>query len=469
MRRPEPAAQGPGAGPGDVETSPLLTDLYQLTMLQAYLDHGMVARATFEFFVRELPPQRRFLMAAGLDPLLHFLQGLRFAEDELRWLAEQGRFGDRLLDYLGGFRFEGDVDAVPEGSIVFANEPMVRVTASLPAAQLVESRLINLLHHQTLVASKAARCVLAAPGRTLVDFGLRRAHGAEAALLGARASFVAGFAGSATVLAARRFGIPMFGTMAHAYVQAHDEERDAFERFARSNRGAVVLLLDTYDTLAAARTAVALAPRLRESGIEISGVRLDSGDLAAHARAVRRVLDEGGLGAASIFASGNLDEFALRDLAASGAPIDGFGVGTRLDVSSDAPYLDCAYKLQEYAGRPRRKRSEGKATWPGPKQVYRRFRAGCMAGDVIALEHECAPHGEGMLRPVMRAGRRVAPPEGLDAIRDRARRSLEQLPGELRGLEGPAEYPVEISAALRGLAAQLDGARQRDAAPPLIP
>ncbi len=392
----------------DLGASPLLTDLYQLNMLQAYLEHGQTETAVFEFFVRRLPPRRGFLMAAGLEQALDFLETLRFSQDELDWLRQSGRFGEDLLDYLAAFRFSGDVDAMPEGTVFFADEPILRVTAPLPEAQLVETRLVNILHFQSLIAAKAARMVLAAPGKLLVDFGLRRAHGAEAGLMAARASYLAGFAGTATLLAQKELGIPIFGTMAHSFVQVHDDERQAFEAFARSRPENLVLLLDTFDTEAAARKVVALAPRLKAAGIALRGVRLDSGDLVALSRIVRRILDEGDLADVTIFASGGLDEDRLLDIAAAGAPIDGFGIGTSLTTSSDVPALDCAYKLQEYAGIARRKRSVGKATWPGRKQVWSSFGPdGRMACDTLSTEDDRQP-GEPLLRPVMRGGRRLA-------------------------------------------------------------
>ncbi|MGB5079866.1 MAG: nicotinate phosphoribosyltransferase, partial [Burkholderiales bacterium] len=368
-------------------TSPLLTDLYQLTMLQAYFKHAMLDTAVFELFVRKLPDNRNFLMAAGLEQALAFLEQLHFEEEEIAWLEQSRLFQGSFLDRLRKLRFTGEVHAMPEGTAFFPNEPIVRVVAPMPEAQLVESRLLNLVHFETVVASKAARSVLVAPGKLLVDFGLRRAHAGEAALLAARASYIAGFSGTATVLAAPLFGIPIFGTMAHSFVQAHDEEAAAFERFAQACPASTVFLIDTYDTDTAARKVVVLAPRLKEAGIAVRGVRLDSGDLGALSRSVRRILDEGGLSQATIFASGNLDEYRLRDLLASGSPIDGFGVGTSLVTSSDAPFLDAVYKLQEYAGVPRRKRSTGKATWPGRKQVYRHFDArGRFDHDVVSVE-----------------------------------------------------------------------------------
>ena len=435
--------------------SVLLTDLYQLTMLQGYHDAGMAETAVFEFFVRRLRPGRGFLLAAGLEQSLEFLEQLHFAPEELEWLASTQRFSPAFLASLETLRFTGDVHAMPEGTVFFPNEPILRVTAPIAEAQLVETRLINLLHLQTMIASKAARSVLMAPDRLLVDFGLRRAHGAEAGLLAARASYVAGFAGTSNVLAGRLFGMPLYGTMAHSFIQAHDDEALAFEHFAHAQPDNVVLLIDTWDTEAAAHKVVALAPKLMRAGIRIKGVRIDSGDLAAHARRVRAILDTGGLEHVIIFASGDLDEVALRDMLAAGAPVDGFGVGTRVDTSSDQPYLDCAYKLQEYAGRARRKRSEGKATWPGRKQVYRHHDAdGRMAGDVVTLESD-PQSGEPLLVPVMRGGRRVAPASSFAEVRRHAAENLARLPQALRRLEA-FDYRVEIAPALHDLAAEVD-------------
>src|SRR5450830_512449 len=300
-------------------TSPLLTDLYEFNMIQAYLDRGEDGEAVFEFFVRRLPARRSFLLAAGLDDALDYLETLQFSTAEIDWLKSTGRFRNNLLDYLSRFRFTGDVHAIPEGTVCFANEPLIRITAPLPQAQLVETRLINILHFQTLIASKAARMVLAAPGKILSDFGLRTAHGAEAGLYSARASYLAGFAGAANVLAGERYGIPIVGTMAHSFVQVHDDEMQAFEHFARSRPEGVILLIDTYDTEAGARKVVELAPKLKKDGIAIRGVRIDSGDLAAMARKVRRILDDGGLKDVIILVSGGVDEDRLQPLMRAGA------------------------------------------------------------------------------------------------------------------------------------------------------
>ena len=440
----------------DSTTSALLTDLYQLNMIQAYLDRHETETAVFELFFRKLPETRGFLVAAGLEPALEFLEGLRFTADEVGWLASTGRFSDRLLQYLASFRFTGDVHAIPEGTVFFPQEPVLRVTAPLPEAQLVETRMLNFLHFQVLIASKAARMVLAAPGKTLVDFGLRRAHGADAGLMAARASYIAGFFGTATVLAEQAFGIPSCGTMAHSFVEAHDSESAAFEHFALSRPDGLTLLIDTYDTEEGARKVVALAPRLTADGIRIAAVRLDSGDMIALAASVRRILDEGGLPDVRIFASGGLDEITLSQMAREGAPIDGFGIGTSLTTSYDAPALDCAYKLQEYRGLPRRKRSAEKATWPGRKQVWRRFGPdGRMVGDVLTVEGDKHP-GEPLLVQVMSSGCRIRPPPTLADARGRCARDLARLPEPLHRNEPGTSYPVEIAPALERLAEEVD-------------
>ena len=440
----------------DIEKSPLLTDLYQLNMMQAYLTNGLTGTAVFEFFVRRLPERRAFLLAVGLEQALDFLEGLQFSDEDIAYLASTGRFDQAMLGYLKSLRFTGDVDAMAEGTVYFPDEPILRVAAPLPQAQLLESRLINILHFQSLIASKAARVVLAAPGKLLVDFGLRRAHGAEAGLMAARASYVAGFAGSATVLAEELYGIPAYGTMAHSYVQAHDYEIAAFESFARARPKNLTLLIDTYDTEAAAKRVVELAPSLKADGILVQAVRIDSGDIAALSRRVRQILDQGGLPDTRIFASGGLDEDSISALVRAGAPIDGFGVGTSLTTSSDAPTLDCVYKLQEYAGVPRRKRSAEKQTWPGRKQVWRRYApSGAMIADVLSLESD-RQEGEPMLQPVMRQGRRLGLKPSLADIRARAAAELANLPRALQQLEPERVYPVRIGESLIALTAEVD-------------
>jgi nicotinate phosphoribosyltransferase len=442
-------------------TSPLTTDLYELNMVQAYLDRGEDKEAVFEFFVRRLPERRNFLVAAGLEDALAFLETLSFSAHEIDWLKSTGRFRRNLLDYLAGLRFTGDVHAIPEGTICFPHEPLIRITAPLPIAQLVETRLINILHFQTMIASKAARMVLAAPGKILSDFGLRTAHGAEAGLFSARASYIAGFFGAANVLAGERYGIPIVGTMAHSFVQVHNDEMTAFENFARSRPDGVILLIDTYDTEAGARKVVQLAPKLKADGIAIRGVRIDSGDLAAMATKVRAILDAGGLNDVIILVSGGINEDVLQTMTATKAPIDGYGIGVNLDASIDAPSLDCAYKLQEYAGRPRRKLSEGKVTWPGRKQIWRSFGDdGRMSGDTLSLEND-SHKGDLLVVPVMRAGKRIVPAPKLSQIREHAARELARLPEPLRRLEKSDDYPVRFSEKLKELAAEITAKQVR--------
>lgn len=436
---------------GAISAPALLTDLYQLTMVTAYHALGMERTAAFEFFVRQLPPTRGFLLAAGLEQVLDYLEALHFGDEELRWLARTGRFRPEALERLESLRFTGDVDAMPEGSVFFATEPILRVVAPLPEAQLVETRLINLLNLQTTVASKAARCRLAAGARRLADFGLRRAHGAEAGLLAARACYLAGFDSTATVEAGRVFGIPLSGTMAHSFVQVHDGETTAFRNFADVHPRGVTLLIDTYDTLRAAQAVVGLC----RDGVSVAAVRLDSGDLDRLAREVRDILDAGDCRAVRIVASSGLDEHEIARLVAAGAPIDTFGVGTRLDVSEDAPYLDCVYKLQEYAGRPRRKRSTGKATWPGRKQVFREYdAAGRIHVDTIGLVDERLP-GRPLLVPAMRAGRRLAQPT-LDEARTHACGEIATLPDGCLRLRDAEPVVARISAGLRATAERVD-------------
>jgi len=436
--------------------SSLLTDLYQLTMLEAYERAGMHDTAVFEFFVRKLPGERSFFLAAGLEQVLCYLENLHFSDEDLHWLRESGRFREDFIDRLAGLRFTGDVEAMAEGTIFFSNEPILRVTAPLPQAQLIEPIVINALHFQSLIASKAARFRLAVPDALLVDFGLRRAHGPDAGLLATRASRLAGFDGTATVLAEPAFGVPLYGTMAHSYIQAFGDETAAFDYFARVHPDKTVLLIDTYDTETAAAKVVELAGVLKEDGISIKAVRIDSGDLGDMAVRVRRILDQGGCRDIDIFVSGGLDEYEIARLVRDGAPINGYGVGTQLDCSADRPYLDCVYKLQEYAGQPRRKRSEGKATWPGRKQVWRQFNGhGKFSHDALALIDESGD-GEPLLQPVMKNGRRIHAAENLETIRERAGEQLQRLPENLRQLEGDREYEVRVTPALRDMADRLD-------------
>ena len=439
------------------------TDLYELTMGQTYVASGMEGIAVFELFYRELPPCRRYVMSAGLGNVLDFLEGFRFDETDLRFLRSEGKLSESFLRRLTETRFTGDVNAVPEGTPVFPGEPVLQVIAPILEGQLVETYVLNQIHFQSVIASKAARVMEAAAGRTVVDFGSRRSHGVDAALHAARVAYVAGAAGTSNVLAGKRFGIPLFGTMAHSFVQAHDRELTAFESFERQFPEAT-LLVDTYDTLDGVRNVIRLAEALG-SDCRIRGIRLDSGDLGELAVQSRRMFDEAGLGDIRIFASGGLDEHRIADLIDRQAPIDGFGVGTKLCVASDAPDLDFAYKLVEYEGRGRTKRSPSKEILPGRKQVFRRLADGIYRGDTLALASEEPPGGEPLLRPVMRDGA-VLPGvrESIAESRERAIRERSRLPDVIRRLGVVSEddrtclYPVDRS---EGLLAEAARVRQR--------
>lgn len=430
------------------QNAALLTDEYELKMLQAYWSEGLTEEATFSLHSRRLPQGRNFMLACGIDEVLTFLETFRFSRDSLAFLSTLGAFRDEFLDWLGTLRFRGEVRAVEEGTPVFPEEPLVEVTASLPEAQVVETFLMNQIHLQTMAASKAARVVAAADGRPVVDFGLRRIHGTDAGLKAARAFYIAGLASTSNVLAGRIYGIPVSGTMAHSYVQAHDDELAAFREFAELYPD-TVLLVDTYDTLEGVKKVVELASELGED-FKVRGIRLDSGDLADLSRQARQILDAAGLEQVGIFASGGLDEYKIADLLEAGACVTGFGVGTRMSVSSDAPYLDMAYKLTAYAGRGRLKLSTGKTVFPGRKQVFRIEEGEGIQRDVVALEEEEHP-GSPLLATVMREGRRLPGTHpSLNEIRESSARKVAALPPSIRGM-APADPPfqVEVSPRLR--------------------
>jgi nicotinate phosphoribosyltransferase len=439
--------ESPGASPG------LVTDLYELTMAAAYQAAGIEHEATFELSIRRLPPERRFLVAAGLEDALAGLEQLRFSSDDLSYLAGLDMLPVRFLDCLAELRFTGDVWAVPEGEVVFAGEPLVRVTAPVIEAQLVETLLLNRIASQTMLASKAARVAIACGDRRFVDFSARRDHGVDAAMAAARSSWIAGAAGTSLVAAGRQWGIPVSGTMAHSFVMAFDDERDAFRAYARCFPQGVVLLIDTYDTVEGARRAVEVAHDLAGEGITLMGVRLDSGDLLTLSREVRAVLDGAGLHDVDIMASGDLDENRIHDLRSAGADIDAFGVGTQLGTSADAPSLGAVYKLVEDADGPKMKLATGKVTLPGRKQVWRLGER-----DVVGL-HDEPVDGRPLLAEAMRGGRRTAPPEQLDSIRDGCTDALAALPPHLRSLE-PADTPLWPVDTAPGLQAMADVVRQ---------
>jgi nicotinate phosphoribosyltransferase len=447
------------SGPLAVRDAALFTDLYQITMAASYLREGMNGTATFSLFARKLPEGRSFLIAAGLEDILSYLSDFRFSNEAIGYLASLGRFDARFLDFLRGLRFTGEVRAVPEGTAVFTDEPLVEVTAPIIEAQIVETAVLNFCHFQTLLASKAARVVLAARGRPVVEFGLRRAHGIDAGMKAARCAFIAGAAMSSNVLAGLSYGIPPTGTMAHSYIAAFPHEIEAFRAFARAFPANTILLIDTYDTMAAARKAVEVAREMEAQGQRLAGVRLDSGDIVALSREVRSVLDGAGLDYVKIFVSGGLDEEGIDQMLETGAPIDAFGVGTRMDVSADAPYLDMAYKLVEYQGRRVLKISTGKETWTGRKQVYRfRGEDGRFDGDLIALRDEPPPSAgaEPLLSTVMESGQLVRPHPELQAVRDYCSAQIAALPPEVRRLRGAGTYPVRYSDRLVSLQRSLE-------------
>ncbi|MGZ5128020.1 MAG: nicotinate phosphoribosyltransferase [Actinomycetota bacterium] len=424
----------------------LLTDLYELNMAASYLRRGMHAPATFSLYVRGLPKRRGFLVAAGLEACLDFLESVSFDDDDLAYLSTVG-FDDRAIEDFRGLRFDGEVWAVPEGRIIYSEEPILEVTAPVAVGQLVETYLLNQITLHTTLATKAARYVLAADGRDLVDFTFRRTHGIEAAMAIARASAMVGFAATSNVEAAYRYGLRVAGTMAHSFIEAFPTEREAFLAFAEDHPTRTTFLVDTYDTLNGVGNAIDV---IRELGLsDHLGVRLDSGDLDSLARRARALLDEAGLTDARIFASGGLDELEVAELVKAGAPVDAFGIGTQMGVSADAPYVDSVYKLTEYNGEPKLKLSSDKATAPGRKQVW---RSG--AGDLLALRDEAGPDdGEALLSPVMRGGRRLADSSSLDESRERFRADLAGVPTKARRLTHPEHVVVPHSAALRELTA----------------
>jgi nicotinate phosphoribosyltransferase len=447
----------------DPEEAPLLIDLYELTMAASYFEIGYNDVACFSLAVRRMPARRGFLVAAGLERFLEALGEFRFSQAALDYLDSLKLFKSEFLAFLGGLRFTGDIFAMPEGTIFFGEEPIMEVVAPLIEAQLLETLALNQLGMASLIASKAARSVAAAEGRRLIDFGLRRCQGTDAGLIAARSSYLAGFAGSSNVLAGKRYGIPVYGTMAHSYVMAHEREREAFEHFVRSFPKLTTLLVDTYDTVRGVEIAAAVARDVKQQGIKLQGIRLDSGNLLDLSRKARRILDEGGLEDVSIFASGNLDEYRIHDLVKNGAPIDAFGVGTAMVVSADAPSLDVSYKLAEYAGAPRLKTSEGKLSLPGHKQVFRAVNgSGGFYADLIGLTEEGAGTVAHEFRPApvevtpllvqqVKAGSALTPRPTLQEARERFLRNFAGLDSCYKDLERPEAYPVRYTAALKAM------------------
>ena len=447
----------------DQDEVALLTDLYELTMAASYLEHGFNQPSCFSLCVRRLPQRRGYLVAAGLERLFEAVEALRFNADAIAYLDSLQLFKPEFLDYLSHFRFTGNIRAMPEGTIVFGEEPILEVDAPLIEAQLLETLAINQIGVATLIASKAARSYGAAAGRRLIEFGLRRCQGADAGLVAARSSYLAGFNGSANVLAGKRYGIPIYGTMAHSYVMAHERERDAFTNFVKSFPKLSTLLVDTYDTLKGTENAAQVALELKSTGVELLGVRLDSGDLADLSKRVRKALDGHGLTQTSIFASSNLDEYAIAELVRGKAPIDAFGVGTAMVVSADAPSLDMTYKLVEYAAKPRVKTSRHKLTLPGRKQVFRAWsRSGAPYLDLIGVIEESTatvarefkPTPDritGLLRLAVQDGHRIQPAQTLTQAREEFLAGFAKLDPKHKSLERPEVYKVRYTAALNAM------------------
>jgi nicotinate phosphoribosyltransferase len=446
--------------PGEVA---LCTDLYELTVSAAFFEHAMNEPAAFEMALRRMPPNRGFMLAAGVARLLEALEALRFDAAALAYLDSLKIFKPAFLEYLANFRFTGNVRALSEGTIFFAGEPIIEIYAPLIEGQIVETLVLNQLGFAAMAATKAARCVGVAQGRRVIDFGARRAQGADAALIAARSSYLAGFAGTASVLAGRRYGIPVFGTMSHSFVMAHEHERTAFENFAASFAAPATFLVDTYDTIRGIENAAAVGAKLRDSGAKLAAIRIDSGNPQLLAVRARKILDQHGLGEVAIFASGNLDEYKIAELLSVRAPIDAFGVGTALAVSDDAPAGDFTYKLVEYQGQPRLKLSAGKISIPGRKQIFRALNsAGEITGDLVgALDESPATVARVLKAPAaqvhpilevqMERGITTMPRPELSESRARVAAALAKLDPRYRMIRRPAEYPVRQSAAINAM------------------
>jgi len=433
----------------------LLTDLYQLTMAQSYFREQQLSEATFSLFIRSYPPNRGYFVSAGLQDVLDYLETIYFDNAALDYLAAQQIFTDDFLHYLGEVKFAGEVWAIPEGRLFFKDEPVLEVTAPVIQAQIVETFIINQVHLQSLIATKASRCVHAAAGRPVVDFALRRTHGTDAGMKVARASYLAGFAGTSNVMAGQTYGLPVVGTMAHSFVTSFEREIDAFRAYAAAFPRNTILLVDTYDTLAGARNAATVGKEMAQRGENLIGVRLDSGDLSGLARAVRKILDDFGLRQVKIFGSGGLDEYDLADFSAGEIPFDSYGVGTKMGTSADAPWTDMAYKMVEYAGRPVQKLSTGKISWPGKKQVFRKVdEHGSLLNDLLGLRREIGVDGEPLLEKVMENGRRVKSPR-LAESRERFLDEFHRLDKAVKSVRNPATYPIEYSDALQELQRQV--------------
>jgi len=435
------------------ENLALFTDLYELTMAACYFDRGMSEQATFSLLVRNYPPARRYFVSAGLDEVLQYLENIQFEPEDLDYLEKTGLFHPDFLSYLEKFRFSGDVYALPEGRIFFANEPLLEVTAPIIEAQIAETFIINAINLQVMIATKASRCVWAAGSRKLVDFSLRRTQGTDAGLKVARASYIGGFVGTSNVLAGKAYDLPIHGTMAHSFVTSFDEEIEAFRAFAQTFPENTVLLVDTYDTIAGTQKAVKVGREMAKRGHQLRGVRLDSGDIASLSKKVRNILQESGLHDVTIFASGAFDEYMIREVFERGAEVDSFGVGTKMGVSADAPYLDMAYKLVSYGGHPVMKLSPEKISLPSEKQVFRLYSGqNEIQKDIIGVRDERLEGAEPLLQKVMDKGRIKTPSPALPEIQKIFHDEFSRLDGKFKKIKGESEvFPVELSPRLLAL------------------
>jgi len=436
----------------------LLTDLYELTMCASYFENKRIETATFDLFIRKLPPNRSYFVFAGLEQVLLFLKNMQFSEEQISYLRKQ-RLKEEFLEYLRNFRFTGEVWSVPEGTIVFPDEPLIRVTAPIIEAQLIETFILNTVNLQTMIATKASRVICAAQGRAVIEFGLRRTQGSDAGMKAARCSYLAGADGTSNVLAGMEYGIPIFGTMAHSYIMFFDREIDSFRAFAKTFPENSTFLIDTYDDLKGAENAATVAKELEKEGHRLNAVRLDSGDLLSLSKEVRQILDSHGLDYVKIFASGDLDEYVIEGLLRKGAKIDAFGVGTRMSTSYDRPYVDVVYKLsgkvEDGVFVPAMKLSKGKITLPGKKQIFRqRDRKGKYVKDIVGLEDEKI-RGESLLAKVMENGKMVYDVPTLTEIRNATLKNLSELPDKYKKLTHAPSYPVELSHDLSKIKGQL--------------
>jgi nicotinate phosphoribosyltransferase len=442
-----------------ITPGPLFTDLYELTMAAGYFDQGIHAPATFSLYLRP-HPRRGYFVAAGLEEVISFISDFHFSDEDIAYLSSLKRFDGAFLDYLKDLHFSGDVRALPEGTLFFPEEPVLEVTAPIVEAQLLETFLINTVGLASMLATKAARCVHAAKGRTLIDFSLRRTQGCDAGLAMARSSYLAGFEATSNVLAGKRYGIPVAGTMAHSFVMAFEDETDAFRAYARRFPDQTVLLIDTYDTLVGAHKAVQVAREMAAAGHRLNGVRLDSGDLCELSRCVREIFNAAGLHDVRIFASGGYDEYLIAETVDRQAPINAFGVGTKAGVSEDAPYVDMVYKMVRFANRDVRKRSSGKISLAGEKQIFRKLdENGNYCEDVIGTRNERRPDLCELLQTVIQNSQRTVLPEDLKSLRKEFSSNFKKLPGIYKSLDAPLLYPVRISKALQKVQQAVDAAQ----------